>query len=335
MTNGYLFNTNKLEAQATIAFLMGEDSPHNVGQPAYEEIGKKSKYKWLKSDDGVYAMVQNSETVDKIAPGLYILFQDNRGGLHAEEFKVETDELFILPNNHIIEVTGEVEDFATKAELFNANKFKHKRGIMLEGPGGTGKTSIMDLLATKFKDSGHLVFVIRNANELMWYIDFMHDNLRIAEPDRLVIVMIEDIDKFMDGGGVEHTVLNWLEGPNSVNHQIVIATTNYFETLNELLLRPSRFDYHVHVDKPTQEAKKAYLVNKGLDTEDAEQWSQTTDEFSLAELKELFISVRLLGIDYDKAKARINKQAAAVTKNTGKRSKKDGENFGFFGKKKD
>ena len=91
----------------------------------------------------------------------------------------------------------------------------------------------------------------------------------------------------------------------------------------------------MHVDKPTAESKKAYLIHKGLDIENAEQWSQTTDDFSLAELKELFISVRLLGIDYDKAKARINKQAETVTKNTGKKSKKDSENFGFFGKKKD
>lgn len=314
---------------------MGEDTPHGVGQPAYEEMGKKSKFKWLKSDDNVYAMVQNSETVDKIAPGVYTLFQDNRGGLHAELYEIETDELFILPNNHVEELIVEMDLFWNKASLYKAEKLKHKRGIMLKGPGGTGKTSIMDILATKLVERGGLVFIIRNSNELMWYVSFMHDNLRIAEPDREVIVLVEDIDKYMDGNGIESMVQNWLEGSESVDHQIVIATTNYFDSLNDLLLRPSRFDLHISVDKPNKDVRKAYLVHKGMDAKEAEEWASSTDEFSFAELKELYISVRLLDIEFDKAKTRITGQSAAVVQNVSKRSHK-AKDVGFkFGAKKD
>jgi ATP-dependent 26S proteasome regulatory subunit len=321
--------------ESIISFMMDAETPHNVGQPAFVEEGKVSKYKWLKSKDGVYAMVQDSETVDIIAPGMYSLFQDNRGGLHAENFELETDELYELPNNHIAELMAEAEDFWIKAPRFAKYKIKHKRGIILEGSGGTGKTSIMNILANELVKRGGLVFSIRNTNELMWYINFMHDNLRIAEPEREVIVLIEDIDKYMDGGGVESTVLNWLEGEDSVNHQLVIATTNYFNELNDLLLRPSRFDKHITVEKPEKAVREAYLIKKGLEVAQAAEWAKDTNDFSIAELKELFVSVVLLDLDYENAKKRINAQAAAVVNNVGKRNaKKKGVGF-KFGENKD
>jgi hypothetical protein len=309
------------------------DSPHMVGQPAEIDELRPSKYKWLKSDNGVYAMVQNSQTVDSIEPGIYSLFQDSRGGLHAEKYDIETDELYILPNNHVKETLAEIDHFWTLAPLFKQYGYKHKRGILLEGPPGTGKTSIINILADKLIKAGGLVFTVNNSNELNWYIDFMHTNLRVAEPDRNVIVIVEDIDKYMDGGGLESMLLLWLDGEDSVDHQVVVATTNRFDDLNDLLLRPSRFDDHIEVPKPTPEIREAYLLKKGLDVKKAKEWADDTHDFSLAELKELICSVLLLGIDYTKAKEKINSQASNVKNKTGQKSK-DRKSAGFeFGKK--
>jgi ATP-dependent 26S proteasome regulatory subunit len=316
-----------------ISFVLDTDSPHMVGQPAEIDELRPSKYKWLRSENGIYAMVQNSETVDIIESGTYALFQDSRGGLHAERYEVETDELFILPNNHVNSIIKEIDDFWLKAPLFEKYKVKHKRGILLEGPGGTGKTSIINILAKKLIANGGLVFTVRNSNELNWYIDFMHNNLRVAEPQRNVIVIVEDIDKYMDGNGLESMILNWLDGEDSVDHQVVIATTNHFDDLNDLLLRPSRFDNHVEVPRPSPEIKEAYLINKGLDVERAKDWSVSSDDFSLAELKELFTSVILLDIDYQTAKEKINKQASNITNKTRGKTKKDQGKLGFFGNK--
>lgn len=316
-----------------INFVLDTDSPHMVGQPAEIDELRPGKYKWLKSDNGVYAMVQNSETVDTIAPGIYNLFQDSRGGLHAEKFEIETDELFILPNNHVNEVIKEIDKFWLKAALFKKHGFKHKRGILLEGPGGTGKTSIINILAKKLIDAGGLVFTVNNSNELNWYIDFMHTNLRVAEPTRNVIVIVEDIDKYADNNGLESMLLNWLDGEDSIDHQVVVATTNRFDDLNDLILRPSRFDNHVHVPKPNTEIREAYLLKKGLDAKQAKQWANDTEDFSLAELKELFSSVVLLDIDYDKAKEKIKKQADNIITKTGNKQK-DKKSVGFkFGQK--
>ena len=322
------------EAEATIAFLMDTESPHNVGQPAYVEIGRKSKYKWLKSIDGVYAMIQDSDAVDSIDPGMYSLFQDNRAGLHAKVFTVDKDEMFDLPDNHIEELILEAEEFLNKAAEYKKYNFIHSRGILLYGDGGCGKTTIIYQLAEKLVQRGGLVFFITNQNELMWYIAFMQDNLRIADPDREVYAIIENLDKYCDGGGIETTILEWLNGIDSINHQIVIATTNFFSELSDLLLRPGRFDKHVLVDKPNPAKKEAYLVAKGLDKETAHKWSNDTPDFSLAELKELLVAVKLLNIDYEIAKRKVNDQARAVVNNTSKRQRKRDETMGFTFNKK-
>jgi ATP-dependent 26S proteasome regulatory subunit len=323
-----------MEQELTMAFIIDQDTPHGVGQPAFVEEGKTSKYKWLKSKEGVYAMVQDSETVDSIDPGMYSIFQDNRGGLHAQVFTIDCDELFELPDDHIDELITEGEMFWNKTKMYKKYNFIHSRGILLHGGGGEGKTTIVDQLAQKLVKRGGLVFFITNTNELMWYIAFMQDNLRVADPNREVIVIIEDIDTFCDGGGVERTILNWLNGADSINHQLVIATTNHYDELSDLLLRPGRFDKHIDIGKPIPSKKEAYLIAKGLDKERAHKWSKDTDGFSLAELKELFVAVILLDIDYELAKTKVNKQAAAVINNTSKRQRKRDETVGFtLGKK--
>jgi len=320
--------------EGTLAFMIELDTPHNVGQPAYVEEGVKSNYKWLKSKEGVYAMVQDSETVDRIEPGMYALSQDNRGGLHASVFTISADELFDLPDNHIDELIAESEKFWSKAVEFKKYNFIHSRGCLLHGSGGNGKTAIIDQLAQKLVKRGGLVFVITNTNELMWYISFMQDNLRIADPERDVIVIIEDIDTYCQNENVERTILNWLAGSDAINHQFVIATTNHYDELSDLLLRPGRLDIHIEVGKPIPAKKEAYLIAKGLDKDTAHKWANSTDGFSLAEIKELFVAVVLLDIDYEKAKKKVNEQAAAVINNTSKRLRKRDETMGFTFTKK-
>lgn len=304
-------------------YIIDFDTPHSLGERS--EDGFTSK-KWLKSDD-VYSSCKDSEIVTKLDTGTYSVFQDARGGTHASKFQIETDELYFLPNNNINTVVAEVADFWKKGDRFKQYKMKHKRGILFMGPPGTGKTSVINLLVSSLIDNDGLVFYIDNHNELFWYIEFIQNHLRLIEPDRPIITVIEDIDKFMDGGGIESALLNFLDGNDSVDHQITIATTNRLSNLNDLLLRPSRFDWHIKVDKPNEEVREAFLINKGLDKETAHKWAADTDNYSIAELKELFCSVILLDIEYDVAKTKIKDQADNVQNQTFVEKPKTGVGF--------
>lgn len=309
-----------------LTYVMGLDDPHRIGELSTEEDAKP---KWLKSRDLVYSSCIDSKIVKQLDAGTYFVFQDSRGATHAQAFDLETDELYRLPNTKISELVSEIDEFWNKADKFAKHKVKHKRGVLFYGPPGTGKTSEINLLTKKLIENDGLVFYIDNPGELNWYILFAHEHLRLAEKSRNVIVVIEDIDKFMDEGGMESTLLNFLDGVDSVDHQVVIATTNRLDRLNDLILRPSRFDSQILIDKPDEEIRKAYLLNKALSEEEATKWAKDTEGFSLAELKELFTAVVLLDLEYDKSKKKINNQAELVDDTTFKKPKGKQKSVGF------
>jgi len=318
------------EAQndSIFSFLLDLSNPHRLGERRDEDEDEENM-KWLKSSDDVYSSCSDSNIVDKMEAGMYAVFQDSRGATHAQKVDPETDELYYLPNNHINEIIKEVASFWEKADKFEKYKLKHKRGLMLYGHPGTGKTSIKNLLCLALIKNGGLVFTIANQTEFFWFVEFANSHLRVVEPHRPIITIIEDIDKYMDGGGLESALLNFLDGDDSINHNVVIATTNRFDELNDLLLRPSRFDYAIEVEKPDLEVRKSYLINKGLEEAEAVKWAKDTNGYSLAELKELFISVILLDLDYKKAKSKIKDQADTIENTTFHKPKGKAKTVGF------
>lgn len=302
------------------------DSPHRLGERPEKEYGKP---KWLATDDETFSSCQSTKIIKELPSGLYGVFQDQRGGFHAARMYPETDALYDLPNPVIEKVRDEVEVFWAKHEEFNTYKIKHKRGILLHGAPGIGKTSTINILASALIKDGGLVFTASNINEVLWFAEFANRHLRVIEPSRPAILIIEDIDKMMDGGNSESMLLNFMDGENSVNHLITIGTTNRFKELNDLILRPSRFDTHIEMESPIDVVRTAYLVKKGLTQEEAESWSSDTEGMSLAELKELFVSVKLLGFSLEIAKTRITNQTKAVKNTTFTNKKAPGVGFSF------
>jgi len=309
-------------------FQIDFESPHRLGDRPEKELGKA---KWLITDNETYSSCQNTKVGTKMDSGMFTVFQTQNGSVHAARIYPETDELYHLPNPLIKQIIGEINDFWNRAEEFKKYSIKHKRGILLHGGPGVGKTSTINLLSAALISNNGLVFSVNNINELLVFAEFANKHLRIVEAERPVILILEDIDKMMDGGNAESMLLNFLDGESSVNHLVVVATSNRFKDLNDLVLRPSRFDTHIELLSPTQEVRTAYLIKKGLDEPTAAAWAEQTNDFSLAELKELFVSVQLLGFSLEVAKSRITNQTKNV-KNTTFNKKTQGVGFSMGSK---
>ena len=130
----------------------------------------------------------------------------------------------------------------------------HTRIYMLHGPPGTGKTTLIQALASKFKKSIASVEFSQDVDDRMLRKCFK------SAPDRAWLA-IEDIDCLFDDRKAHDTMrnsvtfsglLNTLDGIGRLKDGTVIfITTNHLKKLDEALRR--RVDYFVEYDFNTKE----------------------------------------------------------------------------------
>lgn len=255
-----------------------------------------------------------AETYDALPAGLYRPDIDpySSAPLLVKQ-KHETDGLIELPDDASLAILSEFDDFWQRRQSFKDRGFLHKRGFILWGPPGSGKTSCVNLLIKRLvKDNDGVVLFLDNPVVAGQCLRM----LRMIEPDRPIVAIMEDIDALVQRHG-EHEYLALLDGEAQVDRICFVATTNYPERLDRRFCdRPSRFDTVQYIGMPSAVARETYLKTKepGLEAAELRQWVAETDGFSLAHLKELIVAVKCLGQSFEKAMARL--ESMRVTRPT-------------------
>lgn len=244
-----------------------------------------------------------TETAPRLAPGAYSLsFRDI--GLHLERRTITTDSLLRLPDSKSDSVIGEIERFWTLKERFTRFGFVHKRGFLLWGPPGSGKTSTVAFVTQQMVKDGGVVFIGTIPGPLAAGMAV----LRQIEPERRLVVVLEDIDALLRKYG-EAEFLSLLDGEASIDNVVFLATTNYPENLDgRVLNRPSRFDRVVKIDTPNKEARCVYLLSRGVEG-DLAPWIELSEGFSIAHLKELIVCVCCFGEKLEEVAKRLRGMA--------------------------
>lgn len=247
---------------------------------------------WMDQGDG-YTPVVKLTIKQKLPSGVYRVI------VHQDDYKIvpvelNTDQLYPFSEGFINTVLTEVEKFWSKADMYEANQLVHKRGLLLCGPAGCGKTSLIALLIKQLIEKDGLVFLARNAEDFGLMIEAMKFIVREIEPDRPIISVIEDVDKIIDTLGSDSDLLTFMDGGLSIDHHMIILTSNDTSCLSEALLRPSRIDMRYEIPKPNKAIRKEFFIKKGLPEELANDYANLTTNMSLADLKEVFIGTQIL-----------------------------------------
>lgn len=152
------------------------------------------------------------------------------------------------------------------------------RGIIFWGPPGTGKTLFAKAMATAL---GAAVIVVAGPELKSKWVGEAEERIRQvfqrARASAPAIIIFDELDSFAgargangDASGVNHSMVNQLltemDGFRKDELVFVVGTTNFVESLDQALLRPGRFELHVHIPWPEEKDREAIfaIYNKSM-----------------------------------------------------------------------
>lgn len=156
----------------------------------------------------------------------------------------------ILPNEVERQVRASLFTPLTHTEKCREAGIPLKRGILLCGTYGTGKTMTARVAAHLAERNGWTFIYCEKANELAHAVKF-------AASYQPAVVFCEDIDREASGERDEGTdeLLNIIDGITSKKSEIIVVlTSNNVESIEPALLRPGRLDAVIHFSPPDSAA---------------------------------------------------------------------------------
>jgi ATP-dependent 26S proteasome regulatory subunit len=151
-----------------------------------------------------------------------------------------------IDNNILVPIKHTAECRAIKIPL--------KRGILLEGPYGTGKSLTARMTANMCELNGWTFILLDKVQGLRVALEF-------AKRYSPAVVFAEDIDRVMSERNEDaNDLINTIDGVVSKGTEIMtILTTNFADKLDPVIVRPGRLDAVISLRAPSDEAVRKLI----------------------------------------------------------------------------
>ncbi|CAO2658264.1 Nn.00g059870.m01.CDS01 [Neocucurbitaria sp. VM-36] len=217
-----------------------------------------------------------SDTLDKAD---FVAQEDFDAVIDQVQPTVLKDSILEVPKVKWTDIAG-LDHVRALLEAITIRPFKHpdldvkfggpqsRKGVLLYGPPGCAKTLIAQAVAT---ESNQNFLAVKGSELIKMYVGeserAIRDVFRRARAAKPCIIFFDEIDsigksreKTQDSGlNVVTTLLNEMDGIEALKDVFIIGATNRPDILDSALIRTGRFDAHIHIGLPTEEARKQIL----------------------------------------------------------------------------
>lgn len=186
-------------------------------------------------------------TEEARAPELYVLRGDWWD--HVCDLSRRALDTILTEDDRIERLRDDMAWFYDNEDWYRARGVPWRRGYLLFGPPGTGKSSVIRALAS---DLGKDLASVSLASP-----DLSDEDLRsgLASAPKGAFLVLEDIDAAFAGraggetrAGISFSgLLNAIDGVAAQEGRVLVMTTNHPDRLDPALIRPGRADLHVEL----------------------------------------------------------------------------------------
>lgn len=267
----------------------------------WHEEGYRERHHWIIAD--------SREAAEDFLRGVCVWSTEVRGEILVydggywykdrelfDAIKSASFENLILPDGLKRDIQEDLANFLASREVYDRYRIPWKRGVLLIGPPGNGKTHTVKALINET----NVPCLYVKSFKACWGTDedCIREVFARARKTTPSVVVLEDLDSLIDKDN-RAFFLNELDGFAANIGVVVLATTNHPEKLDPAILdRPSRFDRKYYFNLPAAPERMAYFShwNKSLEPElrlsanALPKLVDATEDFSFAYMKELVLS---------------------------------------------
>ncbi|HYF65029.1 MAG TPA: ATP-binding protein [Herpetosiphonaceae bacterium] len=228
-----------------------------------------------------------------------LVFEDGGWSKSEELFEAiqsATFDSLVLGGTLKQDILNDARDFFAAEEIYTTYGVPWKRGILLIGSPGNGKTHTVKALINEL---GKPCLYVKNFDtQYSTPSSNMSQVFQRARKTAPCVLVMEDLDALITEES-RSFFLNEVDG-FAVNHGILLlATTNHPERIDSAIMnRPSRFDRKYHFELPGLAERRDYIAlwNESLrpatrlSPAGVDAAAEHSEGFSFAYLKELFLS---------------------------------------------